>query len=104
MSTPPAATELTPEKVEAILRQWRNAPHSEEDEEALASGDFMRTLLEEIKKECPQAEAACDKAMQKFDKALVESMVEDAVAPAAHIVVPGSDTNLVDVFADEKKQ
>lgn len=99
MSTAP--TNLTPEQVQAIIKQWRNAPHSAEDEEALESGDFMRVLLDEIKHECPAAEKACDRALEKFEKALVEGMIEDAVQPASHITVPGSDTTLMPPL-DEK--
>lgn len=93
MSTTP--TGLTPAAVRSILDQWRNAPHSEEDEESLESADFMRSILDDVRKECPAAGEACDRAIEKFEKALVETMIADSVAPAAAVPVPTSDTNLM---------
>ena len=91
MSTP---AEPTAQEVKAILAQWRQNAHSKEDEEALESADVMRELFDGIKQECPAAAAACDKAMEKFERNVLQAMVADAIStPLGKI--PRSDTTLM---------
>lgn len=98
MATPPVPRA----RVEQFLKEWKEAPHDKDDDEALESADVIREMLDRIKKKCPEAAEACDEEMLRFERHLMASLIVDATKVPEHQGrIPRSDTTLIAELLDD---